>query len=160
MALSKAPVKSNAVLVIEGDCARPAAFSFHDLRSIHEDYQVPDAAKVDQRLKGSAVRLRALLDLVGPGWHSRWLTVESEDGKFSVSLPLEETRASALVVYGLKNKPLERSDGGPVRFVVPFHPDDCTRVKGATRLIVSEERGRDTRPADSEEHRKLHARPA
>lgn len=160
MTLRKAPRNPNGILVIEGECARPTSFSFHDLKSAHVDYQVPDLSKLDARLKGTAVRLRTLLDQAGPDWHCKWLTVESDDGKFSVCLPLDETRATALVIYGLKNKPLERGEGGPVRFCVPFHPDDCTKVKAATRLIVSEAPGRDTRPADSEEHRKLHAKPA
>jgi DMSO/TMAO reductase YedYZ molybdopterin-dependent catalytic subunit len=156
MALRKAPKSSSGILTIEGECDRPTSFSFHDLASAHKDYQVPDVSKVDQRLEGTAVRLRTLLDQVGPSWHSKWLTVESEDGKFSACLPLDETRATALVIYGKKKKPLDRDEGGPVRFVIPFHPDKCTKVKGATRMVISEAPGKDTRPSNAAEHKKIH----
>jgi DMSO/TMAO reductase YedYZ molybdopterin-dependent catalytic subunit len=156
MPFRKAPRSPHGILTIEGECDRPTHFSYEDLLGAHVDYQVPDVSKVDQRLKGVAVRLRTLLDEVGPSFHSKWITVESEDGKFSASLPLKDTRATALVIYGLSKKALERDAGGPVRFVIPFHPDDCTKVKGATRMVLSEERGRDTRPSNAAEHREIH----
>lgn len=156
MSVRKAPVNPNGIVVIEGDCARPTSFSFHDLKTMHVDYQVPDVSKIDGRLQGMAVRLRSLLDVVGPDWKCRWITVESDDGHFSASLPLDDTRSTALIVYGLKNKPLERENGGPVRFIIPFHPDDCTKVKGATRLVVSEQPGKDTRPSNKAEHQHHH----
>lgn len=149
--------KPNAVLVIEGECARPTAFSHHDLRSVHRYYQVDDLSKVDASLKGKGVRLRALIDQVGPDFEVRHVTVQSEDGAYSVCLPLDETSRTALVVYELGGKPLARDDGGPVRFVIPFHPDKCVNVKGATRIVLSEAPGKDTRPSNREEHERLHA---
>jgi len=153
----KAPRKPGAALVIEGDCARPTAFTHYDLGQIHPDYQVDDVSKVDQRLEGKAVRLRKLVDIVGPGFYSKFITVESEDGKFSASLPLDETMRTAIVIYEKKGKPLDRDSGGPVRFVIPFHPDKCTAVKGAVHMVISEQPGRDTRPSNAKEHEALHA---
>jgi 2-dehydropantoate 2-reductase len=153
----KAARKPGAALVIEGACARPRAFSHYDLGQIHEYYQVDDIAKVDARLRGKAVRLRKLIDMVGPDFHAKYLTVESEDGKFSVSLPLAETMRTALLVYEMKGKPLDREEGGPVRFLIPFFPDACANVKGAARITVSEAPGRDTRPSNKQDHDALHA---
>ena len=143
--------------MIEGVCARPRAFTTFDLSDIHEYYQVDDISKVDARLKGKAVRLRKLIDLVGPDFHAKHIIIESEDGKYSVSLPLAETMRTALVVYELKKKPLSRDDGGPLRFLIPFSGDACTSVKGAARMPLSEQPGKDTRPANKRDHEALHA---
>ena len=157
MSPRKAARNTRAILTIEGTCSRPHAFSYHDLATVHEYYQVPDVSKVDERLRGKAVRLRKLIDMVGPSFHARHLTIESEDGQFSVCLPLAETARTALVVYELKGKPLERADGGPARFIVPFLGDRCANVKGAALIVLSELPGRDTRPSNAAEHAALHA---
>ncbi len=146
----------HGILWVEGECIRPQHFSFLDLAEVHRYYQVPDVSKVDERYTGRAVRLRKLIDLVGPGNDARWITAESEDGKFSVCLPLEEVAPTALVIYGVGDKALDRSEGGPARYLVPFHPDNCTAVKGLARLVISCEQGRDTRPSTKEEHVELH----
>ena len=153
----KAPRNTRAVVTVEGSCHRPTAFSYHDLAQMHSDYQIDDLSKVDERLEGKAVRLRALVDRAGPVLHTRYITVESEDGKFAASLPLHEVQRTAVVVYEKGGKPLSRDDGGPVRFIIPFFPDKCANVKGATQLTLSEKPGRDTRPSNAEEHAKIHA---
>jgi DMSO/TMAO reductase YedYZ molybdopterin-dependent catalytic subunit len=153
-----APKNTRAVITIEGACARPTAFTHHDLSSAHEDYQVADVSKVDARLVGTAVRLRTLIDHVGPDFHARYMTVGSEDGSFSACLPLEDTTRTALVVYEIKGKPLERDQGGPARFIIPFFADKCANVKGATRIVLSEEAGEDNRPSTADEHEAIHAR--
>lgn len=153
----KAAPNPRAVLTIEGACTRPRAFTYHDLATAHEDYQIKDLSKVDERLSGKAVRLRTLIDQAGPHMHAAWLTVESEDGKFAASLPLADVRRTAVIVYDDGGKPLERGDGGPVRFIIPFFDDKCANVKGATRYTISEEKGRDTRPSNKAEHDAIHA---
>lgn len=157
MVFRKATHDTRSVMVIEGLCSRPRGFSYHDLASCHSDYQIDDLSKVDERLSGKAVRLRALIDLAGPLMHTRFLTIESEDGKFAASLPIDEIRRTAVVVYELGGKPLTREDGGPVRLVIPFFKDKCANVKGATKITLSEEPGRDTRPSNRPEHEAIHA---
>lgn len=157
MPFRKAKANTHGILTIEGECARATSFSYHDMVSLHSDYQVPDVSKIDARLKGTAIRLRGLVDIVGPDLAANWLTVESEDGLFSVSLPLREASETALIIFGLGKKPLERDAGGPVRFLIPFHPDNCTKVKGARRLTLTAEKGKDTRPGNKAEHQAIHA---
>ncbi len=157
MSHQKAPRKPGAALTIEGVCDRPTAFGHYDLSILHSDYQVEDVSKVDSKLKGKAVRLRSLIDAVSPGFYARFITIESEDGTFSASLPLKETSQTALVIYELKGKPLDRSEGGPVRFVIPFFGDKCANVKGAVKMTISEAPGRDTRPSNAKEHSAIHA---
>ncbi|MFT7463973.1 MAG: DMSO/TMAO reductase YedYZ molybdopterin-dependent catalytic subunit [Pseudohongiellaceae bacterium] len=158
MPFRKAPANTHGILTIEGECARPTAFSYHDMANLHIDYQVPDVSKIDARMKGTAVRLRGLIDIAGPVMAAKWLTVESEDGKFSASLPLREASETALIIYGQGKKPLERDGGGPVRFIIPFHPDNCTKVKGASKISLTAEKGKDTRPSTAAEHKAIHAK--
>jgi len=147
-----------AILTIEGDCARPRAFTHHQLAHVHRDYQVDDLSTVDERLAGKGVRLRALVDEVGPGFHARYLTVEAEDGDFSACLPLDDIARTAVIVYERDGQPLSRDQGGPVRFIVPYYPDKCANVKAATRIVISEEPRKDTRPSNATEHAAIHAK--
>jgi DMSO/TMAO reductase YedYZ molybdopterin-dependent catalytic subunit len=119
MSAWKAPRNPHALFTIEGDVQRPQGFSYLDLAEVHPYYQIADLSTVDEKLSGKAVRLRKLLDTAGPGYGTQWLTVES----------------------------LDREDGGPVRFLVPYYPDACANVKAVGRILVSRERGRDTRPS-------------
>lgn len=158
MPLRKAPAKGNAVVTIEGACARPQGFSAQDLANVHKYYQIPDVSKIDERLTGVGVRLRKLVDEVGPDMHARYITVQSEDGAFSACLPLDEISRTAILVYQKKKgTALAREDGGPVRFIIPYYADKCANVKGSTKLIISEEPMEDTRPSNKTEHEALHA---
>ncbi len=143
----KAPRNPHGLFAIEGDCQRPRSFSHLDLSEVHPYYQLADLSTVDEQLSGRAVRLRRLLDLVGPGFGTAWLTVESIDGTFAASLPLAEVGRTAVLVYEKDGRPLSREDGGPVRFLVPYHPDACANVKAVGRILISRDRGRDTRPS-------------
>ena len=125
---------------------------------MHEYYQVPDVAKVDEKLSGKAVRLRKLIDIAGPDYGTRYVTIESMDEEFSVCLDMAETARTALLIYERGGKPIAYEDGGPVRFVVPFHPDACVNVKSVGRIVISREPGKDTRPSNREQHEALHAK--
>jgi 2-dehydropantoate 2-reductase len=62
-----------------------------------------------------------------------------------------------LVVYELEGEALPEGKGGPFRLLVPGHQDECVHVKSLCRIELARTRGRDTRPADDEAHRALHA---
>jgi len=136
----------HALFVIEGDCHRPRSFSHLDLTEIHPYYQVADLATVDESLAGKGVRLRRLIDLVGPGYGTRWLTFESLEG-FTACLPLEEIAKTGVIVYEKGGKPLAPEDGGPARLVVPYYPDKCANVKSLSRIVISREPRPDSRPS-------------
>lgn len=146
----KAPRNPHGLFAIEGEVERPQSFSSLDLQEIHRYYQVPDLSLVDERLSGKAVRLRRLLDLVGPVYGTQYLTIESADGGFSASLPIAEVGRTALIVYERDGKPLPLDQGGPTRFLVPYHPDACVNVKALGRIVVSRKPGRDTRPSQTQ----------
>src|SRR5262249_10945385 len=92
----KAPRNPHGLFAIEGDCQRPQCFSYLDLAEIHPYYQVADLSTVDEKLSGKAVRLRKLLDLAGPGYGTAWITVESLDGNFAASLPMDDVARTAV----------------------------------------------------------------
>jgi len=141
----------HGLFTIEGDCQRPQSFSYLDLKEVHSDYQIDDLSLVDERLSGKGVRLRKLIEIAGPGYGCEYMTVESADGEFAASLPLGEIARTAVLVYEKGGKALTREEGGPVRFVVPYHPDNCVNVKGLGRILISKEPGRDTRPSQKDE---------
>ena len=143
----KAPRNPHGLFAIEGEVERPQSFSYLDLAEIHRYYQVADLSLVDERLAGKGVRLRRLLDLAGLVYGTRYLTFESLDGGFSACLPIAEVARTAIIVYERDGKPLSIEQGGPARFVVPYYPDACASVKALGRIVVSRERGRDTRPS-------------
>jgi DMSO/TMAO reductase YedYZ molybdopterin-dependent catalytic subunit len=147
MVRRRAPRNPHGILAIEGECERPASFSYLDLADVHPYYQVADLSSVDERLVGRGVRLRSLIDQVGPGRGARWMTVESADGGFSACLPLEEIRRTGIVVYEKDGRPLSVDDGGPVRFVIPYSTDRCANVEALGRIVISSKPGKDTRPS-------------
>ena len=141
----KAPRNPHGLFAIEGEVERPQSFSALDLQEIHRYYQVADLSLIDERLAGKGVRLRRLLDLVGPVYGTRFLTIESLEGGASASVPIGEVGRTAVLVYELAGKPLPLDQGGPVRFVVPYHPDPSLDVPALGRLVISRERGGDAR---------------
>ncbi|MHC5210171.1 MAG: molybdopterin-dependent oxidoreductase [Planctomycetota bacterium] len=157
MSRRKAPLNPHGILTIEGECERPASFSHLDLAEIHPYYQVEDLSLVDERLFGTGVRLRRLIDLIGPECGTEWMTIHSADGGFSACLPLEEIRRTGIVVYQKGGRPLSIEDGGPARFVIPYYPDKCANVKAIGRIEISRKPGKDTRPSTAGEHDALHA---
>jgi len=134
----KAPRNPHGLFVIEGDCQRPQAFGPLDLGEVHPNYQVNDLSTVDERLSGKGVRLRKLIDVVGPGYGTAWLTIESLNG-FRACLPLAEIARTGIVVYEKGGKPLGVEDGGPARLIVPYLPGEASDVKALSRLMITRE---------------------
>ena len=74
-------------LHVEGEVQSPLAFGFPELRALSD--QVEDVSRLIPGREGSAVRLQTVLEQVGPKETVRYITLESTDGKFSASVPLE-----------------------------------------------------------------------
>jgi DMSO/TMAO reductase YedYZ molybdopterin-dependent catalytic subunit len=134
----KAPRNPHGLFVIEGDCQRPQAFGPLDLGEVHPNYVVNDLSTVDERLSGKGVRLRKLIDVVGPGFGTAWLTIESLHG-FRACLPLKEIARTGIVVFEKGGKPLGVEDGGPARLIVPYFDGEASDVKALSRLVISRE---------------------
>jgi 2-dehydropantoate 2-reductase len=126
--------------------------------------QVDDVSSLIPGRVGGAVPLQAILDRIKPHQDLDYLTVESTDGGFSASVPLEALRG-ALVAYRLGNEPLPKDKGGPLRFLIPNDEgcatggaDACANVKFVGTLRLTKGPGKDTRPTTPRQHTDLHKR--
>ena len=102
-------------------------------------------------IPGRGGPLQAILDRLQP---DLTLTVESTDGGFAASVPLEALR-QAIIAYRLGDQPLPRDKGGPLRFLIPNDEgcatggaDACANVKfvGTLRLTKGRAKTRARRP--------------
>jgi len=147
-------------LRIEQEGKPAQTFDFDELSRL--DGQIDDVGELIPGRVGRAVRLRSILDRVRPSEELDYLTVESTDGKFAASVPLEQLRR-AVIAYRLDNQPLPKENGGPLRFLIPNDEgcatggaDACANVKFVGTLRLTKGPGRDTRPATPRQHADLH----
>ena len=136
-----------------------------DFRQLAElDGQIADVGALIPGRVGGAVTLQAILDRLNPGPELDYLTVESTDGGFAASVPLEALR-QAVIAYRVGDEPLPRDKGGPLRFLIPDDEgcatggaDACANVKFVGTLRLTRGRGKDTRPETPRQHADLHER--
>ena len=128
------------------------------------DSQIDDISSLIPGRVGGAVPLQAILDRLQPDRDLDYLTVESTDGGFAASVPLEALR-QAIIAYRLGDQPLPRDKGGPLRFLIPNDEgcatggaDACANVKFVGTLRLTKGRGKDTRPETPRQHAGLHER--
>ena len=150
-------------LHVEGEVGAPQAFGFAELRALAE--QIEDVSQLVPGREGSAVRLQAVLEQVGPKETVRYITLESTDGKFSASVPLEAVQ-EGIIAYRFNDAALPENKGGPYRFFIPdvseCHVDEvdaCANVKFLGRIYLSHEKGRDVRPTSPQAHEEHHQKP-
>ena len=156
------------LLRTEGLVERPLALSFDDLAALPE--QIPDLAAEIPGREGGGVRLDAVLEASGARRDARFITLATDDGSFSASIPLAPIRAQGIVVYrdgGGRDGggPLSKAKGGPVRFFIKDiescslgagEADRCANVKHLRRIALTAALGKDTRPSTQPEHEALH----
>lgn len=110
---------------------------------------VPDVGSRVPGRRGEAVHLGDLLGRHAPAPGSTHVTLESGDGHWSASLPVEEV-AEGWLVFALDGAPLPREQGGPFRLFLPGQGDACANVKDLARITFGPGPGRDTRPPEDE----------
>jgi DMSO/TMAO reductase YedYZ molybdopterin-dependent catalytic subunit len=147
-------------IVISGAVTAPGAYTREDLTAL--DGQISDAGTVAAGRRGRAVRLAALLDAARPTSEARYLTLEAEAG-YAASIPLEAVREQAIIIFATDGGPVPHAEGGPFRFLIPdvaacqtAEVDACANVKHLERLVLSAERGVDTRPRTNAQHLRIH----
>ncbi len=126
--------------------------------------QIDDVGALIPGRVGGAVTLQAILDRLQPDPELDHVTVESTDGGFAASVPLEALR-QAVIAYRVGEEPLPRDKGGPLRFLIPDDEgcatggaDACANVKFVGTLRLTKGRGKDTRPTTPRKHAGLHER--
>ena len=157
----------DAVLKIDGECARQLSLSYDDLARIAGEHQVPDVSRIVPGRKGDAVRFAGILELVQAGPAAKYLGLHSSKDDFHASVPLAAVADKALVIYRLDGQPLPEKSGGPIRFFIhdfaachTHEIDECANVKFVDRIELTGEKGFDNRPHDGVTHEELHRRQA
>jgi 2-dehydropantoate 2-reductase len=138
-------------LVVTGEVRTPRTFSRADLAALPR--QLADVSTRLPGRTGRGVELRALLEGVGIGPAATHVTVSADGGAFLASVPLAAV-AEAIIIYGLGDDPLPRSEGGPLRFFIPDVArfagqgvDHCANVKRIETITLTKGPGADTRPS-------------
>ncbi len=157
------PDQCSPLLIVDGAVQKPLRLSFDDLAGLPAADQIHDVSRFHPTRQGSGVALEAVLRLAGTSPDARYLTLHADRDDFHVSVPLAEVVPEAVVVYHRDGQPLDLEHGGPVRFLirnpVACHTaelDDCANVKYLSRIEISVDRGRDTRPRTDLDHEALH----
>lgn len=152
------------LLRVDGAVERALSLTFDELARWPEPAQVADVSRFHPKRAGDGVTLESILAHAQPRAEARYLTLHADRDDFHVSVPLELVRREGIVVYKHGETPLGPERGGPVRFLIrdPLvchtgELDDCANVKYLSRIELTAERGRDTRPADDASHAALHA---
>jgi 2-dehydropantoate 2-reductase len=137
-------------LEVCGHVRQPGRFDFEALTRLPE--QIDDIASMVPGRTGGGVRLVSLLGAVQPYPEATHLTVESDDGSFSASVPLAAVVESGVVLYRLGSQALPTQQGGPFRLLITDAQacatggaDLCANVKGVGRIALSAGPRRDTR---------------
>ena len=154
---------SETFLRIDGQVGNPVQLSHDALADLLDEHQVADVSQLDPKRRGRAVRLSALLALAVADPQATHLGLHGTRDNFHASIPLEEVRERAFVIYSLDGQPLPLTAGGPFRFFIPDHAachaeeiDECANVKFLDRIELTIGPGFDNRPKDDEEHARLH----
>ncbi len=149
-------------LRIEQEGKSAQELDFQELSAL--EGQIDDVGALIPGRVGGAVTLQAILDRLQPDAGLDHVTVESTDGGFAASVPLEALR-HAVIAYRMGNEPLPRDRGGPLRFLIPDDEgcatggaDACANVKFVGTLRLTKGKGKDTRPATPRQHAGLHER--
>lgn len=135
------------VVRVEGEVIRPIAFSREALRQLPEEHQVADVSAVQPGMTGRGIRLEGLLAIPAINIGVDHVTIHANDGRFAVTLTLEQAKAYGILIYELDHAPLPADRGGPFRLITPGLGDACANVKGVGRIELRRGAGKDTRPA-------------
>ena len=134
------------LLRIEGAVVQPVLFDHTSISKLPAEHQV-DVSTVMPNMKGRGIRLKCLLDVPALAIEADHVTFHSGDGKYSVSLTLQQAKEFGILVYELDGQSLPPEKGGPFRLITPGLGDLCANVKGVGRVHVMKGKGADTRPS-------------
>ena len=154
-------------LLIDGQVRTPLRLSVADLAAIDQGAQIADISRLDPKRKGTAVRLKAVLELAGPTPEASYLTLHASADDFHASVPLESVLERGILIYQVEGAELPASAGGPFRFFIPDYAachsaevDECANVKFVDRIELTQGKGYDNRPEDEKQHAALHNKPS
>jgi DMSO/TMAO reductase YedYZ molybdopterin-dependent catalytic subunit len=133
-------------LRIEGDLEHgPIELGFEDLLALPPKQQVRDVSAYASGVRGSGVRLRALIARAAPSPAARYVHVTANEGRFRASLFRASISELAIVLYARDGRPLSREQCGPFRLVLPGFRDACRDVGALERIAFERQPGPDER---------------
>lgn len=151
------------LLIVDGAVEERLALRYADLEALPVQYHVLDVSRFHPKRQGDGVALESLLERAQPRPDANYLTLHADRDDFHVSVPLDAVRGQAVVVYKQGENRLEAAQGGPVRLIIKdptachsSELDECANVKYLSRIELTVQKGRDTRPADDASHTALH----
>jgi len=154
---------AQVLLKVDGEVENPLTLSFDELAALPEADQVIDVSRFHPSRQGDGVTLEAILALARERPSATYLTLHATADNFHASVPLQAVRGEGILVYRLGGGPLPARNGGPYRFLIKDPAacrtnelDDCANVKFVDRIELTAGKGQDTRPANEEDHARLH----
>ena len=134
-------------LRIDGEVVQPLSLDTAALLKLPPESQVPDVGALMPGMKGVGIRVKGLLDMATLRVGARYITFHSGDGKYSACLTLEQARDHGVIVYQVEGEGLSPQKGGPFRLITPGLGDLCANVKQVTKMEITSDSGKDTRPS-------------
>jgi DMSO/TMAO reductase YedYZ molybdopterin-dependent catalytic subunit len=151
------------LLRITGQAEHQLQLTFADLAAVDPAEQILDVSQIAEGRKGGAIKLSGLLKLAGVKSEAKWLGLHASRDDFHASIPLDQVRERAFLIYRVDGQPLSEKAGGPCRFFIQDYLachsaeiDECANVKFVDHIELTAEKGRDNRPHDDAAHAALH----
>jgi DMSO/TMAO reductase YedYZ molybdopterin-dependent catalytic subunit len=125
--------RAKTAVCVDGEVERALTFGFVDLAALPD--QVAQVGTLIPGHDGSAVRLRALLEVAGVRAHATHITFSASADNFSASVPLAAVIDRAVLVYRQGLEPLSTQQGGPVRlFITDVESYDVESLNACTNM--------------------------
>jgi DMSO/TMAO reductase YedYZ molybdopterin-dependent catalytic subunit len=135
---------SRPTLLLGGLVDAPAEVPWDELGR----FEARDVSEVVGGVAGDAVAAAELLDRASPIEAVTHCTVESDDGHYRASIPIDDVRRNGWLIFRLDGEPLPRDRGGPLRLVVREGRTLCWNVKAVVQMRFTEGSEPDSVPVD------------
>jgi len=136
------------LLRVGGAVEKESEWDYQALSLLPKDDQIEDVGRLAEEMKGSGIRVQALIRESRPLASTDYVTFHSQDGIYAASIPLRVAMETGILVYRRDGAPLPLSEGGPVRLVFPQGKNDCCNVKSVNRIVLTVGKGIDTTTGD------------
>ena len=137
------------VVAVEGAVQESLLFTRAHLSQLAIEHQISDVRRVMPTMRGTGVKVRAILDVVTLQSGVDHVTFCSQDGQYSACATLEQVQKFGILLYEQDGGPFPSERGGPFRLVTPGLGDLCANVKQVGRIIFSKGMVQDTRPPEA-----------
>jgi DMSO/TMAO reductase YedYZ molybdopterin-dependent catalytic subunit len=133
-------------LRIEGLVEEPMSLDWNELDALCAGaHRVDDTSKLSNKVRGEGVRLGAVLARARPRPSATHVMVH-DAGDYRACLTLDGDARDAVLAHREGGRPLDETQGGPVRLLVPTSDNACLSVKNVARIVLLDHAEADTVP--------------